>query len=83
MAELQEGRVIAAHSDVQLIFRLMAAIQKEPFLSSLFARKGMARVVLQPVWEGLADHRWSDDQLAVQNEELAKLNFVSDYNDTM
>jgi len=83
VAELQEGRVIAAHSDVQLIFRLMAAIQKEPFLSSLFARKGMARVVLQPVWEGLADHRWSDDQLAVQNEELAKLNFVSDYNDTM
>jgi hypothetical protein len=34
---------------------------------------------LNPIWEGLAEHRWSDEQLVVLDAELSKLNFLADY----
>jgi hypothetical protein len=35
--------------------------------------------MLQPVWEGLAHHKWPDAQLAALDEELAKLDFPAAY----
>ena len=34
---------------------------------------------LQPIWEGLAEHQWSDAQLVELDAELAKLDFLADY----
>jgi hypothetical protein len=34
---------------------------------------------LQPIWEGLAEHQWSDEQLIALDEELGKLDFLADY----
>jgi hypothetical protein len=39
----------------------------------------MLQIMLQPVWEGLAEHRWSDQQLAALDAELAKPDFLADY----
>jgi hypothetical protein len=39
----------------------------------------MAAIAIQPVWEGLAEHRWSDAQLAELDRELGKLDFLTDY----
>jgi hypothetical protein len=36
-------------------------------------------MVLQPVWQGLVDHQWSDTQLAGIEKELAEFDFLSDY----
>jgi hypothetical protein len=35
--------------------------------------------MLQPVYEGLAEHKWSDAQLVELDSELAKLDFPADY----
>jgi hypothetical protein len=34
---------------------------------------------LQPIWEGLAKHEWTDEQLVVLDTELAKVDFLADY----
>ena len=34
---------------------------------------------IQPVWEGLAEHKWSDAQLVELDRELARLDFLTDY----
>jgi len=39
----------------------------------------MLQITLQPVYEGLAEHKWSNAQLADLDSELAKLNFLADY----
>lgn len=79
VAELQKNQTTAARSDVDLSLRLIEAIRNEPFLISHLVRVVMLRFTLQPLWEGLADHRWSDEQLAGFEAELAKLNFIADY----
>ena len=39
----------------------------------------MLNLALQPVWEGIQERRWSDSQLKELNEDLAKLDFLADY----
>ena len=79
LAELQAGQAEKALDDIGLMLRLTAAIRTEPFLVSHLVRISMLDLVLQPVWEGLGDHRWSDAQLAALGTELGKLDFLADY----
>jgi hypothetical protein len=79
MAELQNGQSDKALADVKLMLRLIDSIRTEPFLISHRIRIEMLKSTIQPVWEGLADHRWSDAQLAELDQELAKLDFLMDY----
>jgi hypothetical protein len=39
----------------------------------------IANMALQPIWEGLAEHKWSDEQLVALDAELAKMDFLADY----
>jgi hypothetical protein len=79
LAELQNGQPEKALADVKLALQLTDKIRTEPFLISHLVRIAMLQIMLQPVWEGLAEHRWSDEQLVVLDAELAKLNFLADY----
>ncbi|MGO9586627.1 MAG: hypothetical protein ACLP2Y_10575, partial [Limisphaerales bacterium] len=79
IAELQNGQSDQALADVKLELRLVDSIRTEPFLISHLVRIAMLQITLQPVWEGLAEHKWSDEQLAALDAELAKLNFLPDY----
>jgi hypothetical protein len=79
IAELQNGQSDLALADVKLMLRLMDSIRTEPFLISHQIRIHMLNDTLQPVWEGLADHKWSDVQLVEVNQELAKVDFLADY----
>ena len=79
LAELQNGQPEKALADVKLALQLTDKIRTEPFLISHLVRIAMLQIMLQPVWEGLAKHRWSDEQLVVLDAELAKLNFLADY----
>jgi hypothetical protein len=36
-------------------------------------------LALQPIYEGLAEHKWSDAQLVMLDSELSKLDFLADY----
>jgi hypothetical protein len=79
VAELQNGQSDQALADVKLSLRLADSIRNEPFLISHLVRIAMANLTLQPVWEGLADHKWSDAQLAELEQALAALDFLADY----
>ena len=79
IAELQNGQSDKALADVKLMLRLSDSIRTEPFLISHLVRIAIVNIALQPVWEGLAAHQWSDAQLAELESDLAKLDFLSDY----
>ena len=79
VAELQNGQPAMALADVKLMLRLIDSVHTEPILISHMVRISMLKLTLQPVWEGLQDHKWSDAQLAELDQELAKLDFLADY----
>ena len=73
VAELQNGQNGKALDDVRLMLYL-AKCHRGHWLSM-----GELDSTLQPLWQGLADHHWTDAQLAVIGEELAKFDFLSEY----
>lgn len=79
VAELQNGQPDQALNDTCLGLQLAGKIQTEPFLISHLVRIAMLQLMLQPVWEGLAEHRWSDAQLVALDGELAKFDFFAAY----
>jgi hypothetical protein len=83
VAELANGQSDKAFNDVMLLFRLNDTIRSQPFLITHLVRMAIFSITLQPIWEGLVRHAWTDDQLAQMNAELGKLDFLSDYEFTM
>jgi hypothetical protein len=79
IAELQNGESEKAFDDVKLSLRLMDSIHSEPFIISQLVRFAVFQITLQPIYEGLAEHKWSDAQLAALDSELSKLDFPADY----
>jgi hypothetical protein len=79
IAELENGQSDKALEDVKLGLRLAESIRTEPFIITHLVRIAMVQLALQPVWEGLAGHKWSDAQLAELESALARLNFLADY----
>ncbi len=79
IAELHAGQSDKALADVELSLRLTDSIHTEPFLISHLVRIAMLQITLQPIFEGLAEHRWSDAQFVALDAELAKLDFLTDY----
>ena len=79
IAELQNGQTEKAFDDVMLALRLADSVRTEPFIITHLVRIAIVQITLQPVWEGLAEHKWSDTQLAALDAELAKLDFLADY----
>jgi hypothetical protein len=77
-AELRSGDPNAAFEDVKLIFHLVQSTQTEPFLISQVVRASCLSAMLQPVWEGLEQRKWSDEQLEELIKELHQLDFIGD-----
>lgn len=82
-AEIKSGQTDAAFADANLVFRLGDALQTEPVLISHLVRIAIHTLALRTVWEGLADHRWADAQLAHWQEELVKRNFAAELRHAM
>ena len=78
IAELDSSQNEKAFADVQLALCLANSVRTEPCLISHLVRNAMLQITLQPVYEGLAERRWSDAQLATLDSELAKLDFLAD-----
>jgi hypothetical protein len=83
IAELQNGQSDEALADVKLMLRLTDSVRTEPILISHLVRIAILQMTLQPVWEGLAEHKWSDAQLTELDSELAKFDFLADYEFSM
>jgi tetratricopeptide (TPR) repeat protein len=78
LAELEMGQPDKALDDIKLGMRLIDSTRSEPFLISHLVRMAQFSITLQPVYEGLAKHKWSATQLVELETELAKLNFLED-----
>ena len=82
-AELQNGQSERALADMKLSLYLVNSIRTEPFLMSHLVRATMFQITLQQIYEGLAEHKWSDEQLAELDRELAKFDFLADYKSSL
>ena len=60
------------------MFRLADSVKEEPFLISYLVRLACAQLAVQPIWEGLAEHRWSEAQLQELETRLQQYNFIAD-----
>lgn len=78
-ADLANGQSDKALADVKLLFRLTDSLRSQPLLISHLVRIAILHLTLQPIWEGTINHEWTDSQLAEINSELAKLDFLADY----
>jgi len=82
-AELADGQNTKALGDVALLLHLSNSLRTSPFLISALVRFAIANIALQPIWEGLAQHQWSDEQLVALDAKLAKMDFLADYEFSM
>ncbi len=79
LAELQNDQSEQALADVKLLLRVNDSVREQPFLISHLVRMAIMAYVLQPVYEGLARHKWSAAQTAELEQALAKEDFLADY----
>jgi hypothetical protein len=79
IAELQNDESEKALDDIKLMLRLTDASRTEPFLICHLVRIAILQIALQPIYEGLAEHKWSDAQLVELDKGLSELDFLSDY----
>jgi len=54
-------------------------VREEPLLISQLVRLAQLNLTLNPLWEGLADHRWNDAQLAGFERQLGRFDFLADF----
>jgi len=55
------------------------SLRDQPYLISHLVRIAIVAITLQPVYEGLAQHRWSDAQLMELERTLARQDFLADF----
>ena len=73
LVELSAGQSDAALADVQTILRLADKLNGEPIFISFLVRVAMLDIATQPIWEGLAAHRWDESQLAALQAPLEEV----------
>jgi hypothetical protein len=77
-AELAVHDSNKAFNDVLLTLYLADSLTNDAFVISYLIRAGCVHAAVQPIWEGLAEHRWSDRQLQEFETRLLRFNFVSE-----
>jgi hypothetical protein len=75
-AELAEGDSDKAFDDVMLTLYLADSLTNEAMVISYLVRAGCVHAAVQPIWEGIAEQRWSDSQLQAIEMRLLQFNFT-------
>lgn len=78
-ARLLLGGIDTAGEDILASLRLAHLARQSPDIKASIRVQLMIARSLQPLWEGLAEHRWSEPQLAAIQTELAEFNLLSDH----
>lgn len=81
--ELALGRNDAALRDILLGLHLRRAIAPEPTLIANLVDVTCCGLLMQPIWEGLRDGRWSAAQLAELQAGLNEIDLLSGYRRTV
>jgi hypothetical protein len=77
-AELQAGKTESAANDVLLGLRLTRYAIVPLYFSPRPTGSPFLTAILQPLWEGLADHKWSELQMIAFDSELEQMNFIDE-----
>jgi hypothetical protein len=77
-AKLAAGQSDSALQDVKLILYLNDSLKEEPMVISFLVRRACMEIALQPIWEGLAEHAWTDPQLQELQSRLQGYDFLAD-----
>ena len=80
LVALREGRQDAAFRDVTTLLRLANHFGKQPILLCQLLGMAVAGITLQPIWEGMETHAWTEAQLASLQRMLAKEDFLGSLN---
>lgn len=78
-AKLALGDADGALEDLRLGFYLMHTLREEPILISHLVRCALIDLLLQPVWEGMVAHSWTDAQLLSLTQTLQAPDLLADY----
>jgi hypothetical protein len=79
VAALAASKSDVALQDVLLAWRLADSVRKEPSIYAHRSRLGGLMESLQPVWEGLVSHRWSENQLVALESRLNQFDLMADW----
>jgi hypothetical protein len=79
LAELGNGQSGPALDDIKLMLGVNDSLRDQPYLISHLVRIAIMAITIQPVYEGLAQHRWSDARLIELEQTLAKQDFLADF----
>jgi hypothetical protein len=82
-AELAARQPDKALADVRLVLYLAGSIKTEPIMISHLVRQLCIQIAVQPVWEGLAEHHWTESQLQELEECLQHYDFLADLNQSL
>ena len=77
-AELALGQNEKALADVKLMLYMADSVKTEPFLISYLVRVACLNLAIATIWEGLAEHRWTDAQLQQLQAYFEPCNFLGD-----
>ncbi|MBI4660580.1 MAG: hypothetical protein HY735_17220 [Verrucomicrobia bacterium] len=77
-AELAAGQSEAALEDVKLMLYLADSVRGEPIVISQWDRVSWFSRAVQPIWEGLTEHVWSQSQLQELATQLLRYDFLAD-----
>ena len=83
IAELAADQNSKALDDIELLLRLNDKLRQEPLLITHLVSLATMNLALQPIYEGLAQHKWSEAQLAELEQTLAAKDFLVDYQTAM
>jgi hypothetical protein len=75
-AELTAGRTNEAFESVKLMLWVCDSFEEEMFLISQLVRIAGQQITTQPVWEGLAQHKWSEAQLKEMQARFSRVDFI-------
>jgi hypothetical protein len=67
-----------AYTNLLAVFELCDTLKTEPVLISQLVREAMFRIACQPLWEGLARHQWSAEQISAIEKKMENLDFLTD-----
>ncbi len=80
LVALREGHQDAAFQDVTTLLRMADHFGKPPLLLSQLLSMAVAGIALQPIWEGLATHAWTDPQVTILRGLLSRLDCLRSLN---
>lgn len=75
--EMTLGHTDEALNDFKVFFRLDDGIKDEPIVISQLVRMSTVALILGAVGEGLAEHRWSEEQLRVLQDRLQNTDLIT------